>query len=221
MTRRYRIVATFDQYDVSWEQEHAAELTDLDVEIAQGVPLTTAEFIEVAQRGRCDHDRCPRADHRCPARPAPQSEGDRAALGRPGRHRPRRGHTAQRRRHPLPDVLHGGSRRPRDRHDLRAQSPDRPLRSRPARRHLGPGALFHGQAAQRRPDQGAAQPDARPDRLRPDRERGRPTDAAVSWPGHRDRSVRRSGSSPKLEVCISSIKRRSWPRPTSSRFIAR
>ena len=48
MTRRYRIVATFDQYDVSWEQEHAAELTDLDVEIAQGVPLTTSEFIEVA-----------------------------------------------------------------------------------------------------------------------------------------------------------------------------
>ena len=49
MTRRYRIVATFDQYDVSWEQEHAAELSELDVEIAQGVPLTTAEFIQVAQ----------------------------------------------------------------------------------------------------------------------------------------------------------------------------
>jgi D-3-phosphoglycerate dehydrogenase / 2-oxoglutarate reductase len=48
MTRRYRIVATFDQYDVSWEQEHAAALTDLDVEISQGVPLTTEEFVQVA-----------------------------------------------------------------------------------------------------------------------------------------------------------------------------
>jgi D-3-phosphoglycerate dehydrogenase len=48
MTRRYRIVATFDQYDVSWEQEHLRELTDLDVEITQGVPTSTAEFIDVA-----------------------------------------------------------------------------------------------------------------------------------------------------------------------------
>jgi D-3-phosphoglycerate dehydrogenase len=48
MARRCRIVATFDQYDVSWEQEHVSALTDLDVEITQGVPTSTAEFADVA-----------------------------------------------------------------------------------------------------------------------------------------------------------------------------
>jgi D-3-phosphoglycerate dehydrogenase len=48
MTRRCRIVATFDQYDVSWEQDHVRALTDLDVEITQGVPTSTAEFIDIA-----------------------------------------------------------------------------------------------------------------------------------------------------------------------------
>lgn len=48
MTRPLRIVATFDQYDIDWEQEHASDFTSLPVEITRGVPLTTDEFVSVA-----------------------------------------------------------------------------------------------------------------------------------------------------------------------------
>jgi D-3-phosphoglycerate dehydrogenase len=49
MTRPYRIVATFDQYDIDWERDHVAEFTDLPVEVTRGVPTSTTEFIEVAR----------------------------------------------------------------------------------------------------------------------------------------------------------------------------
>lgn len=47
MTRPVRIVATFDQYDTTWERDHVSEFTDLEVTIESGVPLTTEEFIAI------------------------------------------------------------------------------------------------------------------------------------------------------------------------------
>jgi D-3-phosphoglycerate dehydrogenase len=47
MTRPVRIVATFDQYDASWERDHVSEFTDLAVTVESGAPLTTEEFISI------------------------------------------------------------------------------------------------------------------------------------------------------------------------------
>ena len=49
MTSPVRIVATFDQYDASWEHDHIAEFTDLAVDVQSGAPLTTDEFIAVGR----------------------------------------------------------------------------------------------------------------------------------------------------------------------------
>ena len=49
MTRPVRIVVTFDQYDASWERDHASEFTNLAVDVESGAPLTTDEFIAVGK----------------------------------------------------------------------------------------------------------------------------------------------------------------------------